>query len=242
MVKRDVATAGFATATPIPVAKKVSPERMHLNETSHRCHRHGTTPKQLQPFVSTPPSPDTLIGVEEVPPLVEHPHDEVYLHNSAAIRLGIEKRKQKKLSELSSDEVQERLCLPFKTIRDPCKTQFRALPAATTEHDHYAFSMYHGPDAEDFAATSESMQTHKFQSVQLATEDFHLMLRHMNKNGVPAASQLYKYKPADTPVMTTTGERRPVNTILRVKDVIQTMRDLKSVLDRFLFDFAEEVD
>ena len=102
--------------------------------------------------------------------------------------------------------------------------------------------MYQGPGHDEFAATSKAMQTYKFESVKLAVEDYHLMMRHMNQNGVPAANKLYKYKPAATPVMTTTGERRPVNSILRVRDVIQTMRDLKYVLDRFLFDFAEEVD
>ena len=173
---------------------------------------------------------------------MEHPHDEVYLHNAAAIRRGIEKRKQKKLSELTSAEVQERLCLPLKTIRDPCKTQFRALPAATTEHDDCAHNMYQGPGHDEFAATSKAMQTYKFESVKLAVEDYHLMMRHVKTDGVPAASQLYKFKPATTTVVTTTGERRPVNSILRVRDVIQTMRDLKYVLDRFLFDFAEEVD
>ena len=231
MVKRKVGTTdAFAEATTIPVAKKVSPER-----------KPGR--KQVVEKKYGFPSPDVLICLDDVPAIVEHPHEEVYLHNAAAIRRGIHQRTKKKLAELSSAEVVARLGLPLKTnVSDPVP-QIPAAPVAPAATEHNCFApaphIYHGKDHDEFAATSKVFQTHNFLSVLVAIEDLQATMRHMNANGVPAADRLYRYRTANsrtTQVVTTTGERRPVNSILRVRDVMQTVQELQVIVGRFLAD------
>ena len=244
MVKRKVgSTDAFATATVIPIAKKVSPERKQIQDKKYRliC-LDGTQPPKVQTSLHPPPSPDKLVCLKQVPAHVEHPHEEVFLHNAAAIRRGIHQRTKQKLSELSSAEVVARLGLPLKTrIPEPAPIQIHAAPAApaVTEHNVCAAHMshmYHGKDHDEFAATSQVFQTHNFLSVIVAIEGVQAMMRHMNANGVPAANRLYRYKTATTPVVTTTGEHRPVNSILRVRDVMQSVQELQLMLSRFLAD------
>ena len=200
---------------------------------------NGTQPPKVQTLLHSPPSPDKLICLDQVPAHVEHPHEEVYLHNAGAIRTGIHERTKKKISELSSEEVVARLGLPLKTITpDPVPTQIRAAPAApaATEHNAFTAHMYDGEHHDEFAATSKVFQTHNFLSVIAAIEDVQAMIRHMNANGVPAAHRLYRYKTSTTKVPTTTGEWRPVNSILRVRDVMQSVQELQAMVGRFLAD------
>ena len=243
MVKRKVGTTdAFATATLIPVAKKLSPERKQLLDKKYRliC-LDGTQPPKVQTSLHSPPSPDKLICLDQLPAVVEHPHEEVYLHNAAVIRRGIHQRAQKKLEELGSDEVVARLGLPLKTsIPEPAPIQIHDVPAAPAVTENAPkISMshtYHGKDHDEFAATSKVFQTHNFLSVIVAIEDVQAMMGHMNANGVPAANRLYRHKTSTTQVVTTTGEHRPVNSILRVRDVMQSVQELQLMVGRFLAD------
>jgi hypothetical protein len=78
--KRNVVQTAWA----LPVAKRYSPPRMKMRMPS-------------------PPDPDTYIKLVNVPPCVENEMDEVYLHNVNVVQRAIDRRQQKKISDLSNE-------------------------------------------------------------------------------------------------------------------------------------------
>ena len=228
MVKRKVNAAVNAEATIIPVAKKVSPPQ----------GKYYTLPsngkQQLKPSLPPPPSLDTFISVEQVPPIVAHPQEEVYVHNRAVIRRRIEQRKKNKICELKSTATTAH------SLGTPCKKANTNYSAA--QHDADAMTAEStnsnaiNDDTYDFALNSETLQSYQFQSVQLAIEDLNRLVRHVYTDGVPA-TDTYQGKSPTTMVTTTTGERRPLNSILCVDDIVGAVEELQTVVARFIHDF-----
>lgn len=236
MVKRK-ATVGDEGAQ--PKDKKVSPDRLYHTKShtdaSVRPADHVRTSASAHP----PPGADTLICVEEVPDYVEHPVEEVLLHNSAVIerkiRSGIRQRETNAIKHLTTDEVVERLGLPLQqrpTCRDSITTQL----TMTVPTAHNPYSQSNSPDDTEIAVNSKWVKSKKFEAVQLAIDDFNVLSRYMHKEGVPACNPFYKYisRSSTAKIATTTGQHVPINSFVQVKDLQRCLRELQTMIDRLL--------
>ena len=87
MVKRK-ATVGDAVNAK-PLHKKVSPERLYHKKSHADDSARPADPVHTSRSAHPPPGPDTLICLEVLPHHVEHPREEVLIHNSEVIKRQI---------------------------------------------------------------------------------------------------------------------------------------------------------
>ena len=229
---------GGAKAAP----KRASPDRTPRNSMHADTHAHPDTSTHgvAGTCAHPPPGADEIISLVDVPDFVEHPREEMLLHNSAVVKgridTKINKRQQQKVKQLTTEQVVQKLGLPLKqqtiTINDGCRTQFRAAKA----HNHNVYAHADNLDGSELAHDSAWVQSNNFKAVECAIESFQLLTSYMRKEGVPAGNPFYKYisKSTTTKVATTTGEHVHINSFLQVRDLKVSLRELQMVLDRLL--------
>ena len=232
MVKRKATPAGARNAK-----KQTSP--LQPIESAQRINKTASNAKSTvtrHDKTLSPPDPDTFITVKDCPDFVEHPEEETMLHNTHVIKRRIDKRHRKKLEELSSEAVVQRLGLPFKIMSaGASKTgnPQHSVKQKPAQHDQQKYR-YGGADAAEMAAPAPPLKTNKFEAVQVCIDDYNRVMKYVWEEGVPAANAYYSYKPVNSVVVTTTGKRVPVNSILCVRDVMQVLMELHDMLGRLL--------